>query len=200
MPGNSARTRRRPPADLWFLTLALEAQDFKCFCCGRAITLETCQRGHIDKRNLDGSNDGPENIVPICESCNRQHAKSEITPHDHLAADYFERLRVLLLMRIPGQISCKVMGASRKVILTTHVDENTCFIDLQNSELDPRIQVYARSRKVTPDEAKKVVDDFVAEAMRREDAVPAPDETAQRLMMSKVMDTSAEAFLAWEIA
>jgi hypothetical protein len=186
---------RRPPVDLWLLELMLEAQGFKCFCCGRAITLETCQRGHIDKRNLDGSNDGPENVAPACVPCNKAHGKADMMPHDHLALDYFERLRILILVRIPGRISCKLMAPSRRVILTTQADENTYFIDLKNSEFDLRTEVYYRSRKLTPDEAKKVVGNFIAETMRSDESVPAPDDLAQRLMASRVMDYGDDAFL-----
>jgi hypothetical protein len=183
---------RRPPADLWFVQLALEAQGYKCFCCGKVLTLTTCQRGHIDKRNLDGSNDGPENVAPICERCNKQHAKSEIAPHNHLAPDYFERLRILLLARIPGEISCKVMASSRKVILTTERDENTYFIDLKNSKFDPRTEVYNRSRKLTPNEAGKLADDLIGKAAQH--GAPDPLDANRRTMISKALDFGADAF------
>jgi hypothetical protein len=173
----------------------LEANGSKCFCCGRAITLETCQRGHIGKRNPDGSNDGPENIGPICQPCNSHHVKDQITPYDHLAPDYFGRLRILILAQIPGPISCKLMAPSRKLILTTQVDENTHFIDLEHSEFDPRTEVYTTSRKLSPDEAKGIVENFVTETRRNDNTVPAADDVQQRLMISKVMDNGAKAFL-----
>src|SRR5437016_14522845 len=95
-----ANPRRPPPVDMWFMDLALQAAGHTCLCCGKPLKREDCSRGHIDKRKLDNSNNGPENIVPVHLSCNREHTQSLVMPVQ-IPPGYFERLRILILARVP---------------------------------------------------------------------------------------------------
>lgn len=167
---------KRPPVDRWLLEEMLAANDGRCGCCGKEITLATCQRGHRIKRKPDGSNDGPENFFPVCAQCNKGNTLSEITPASALRSDFFERIALRILARIPAQYHCNMVANHRRVVLTSQPTENSYVIDFKNSEFDAATEVYfwsvQRARKLTVDQAEKLLDDFITAAEK--EGAPAP--------------------------
>jgi hypothetical protein len=201
--------KSRSPVDLWYVRLMIAANGDVCACCGKPLSLEDCtradvhkdpdavQRGHIVKRNPDGSNDEMENLVPVHKSCNNKHTRSTVMPFAHLSTDYFLQLGVRLLKRIPVKIPCRVgpheNGDHPNVVLTTEVNEKTVFIDLGNSKIETKKEVSTWSSQHGPLEAKRIVDEVIES--QTDPRLPAPFPKVRDAMIELATKKTREAFL-----
>jgi HNH endonuclease len=185
----------RQPVDSWYWSLLLEACGNKCGCCGKhqSELRQPLQRGHI-KLHSSGGDDEPENIMPVCPPCNKEHTKSD-TPFNHLPADYLTRLAVLLLRRINPKISCLPDKSSRRVILTNEVTENTRVIDWQTGDFGVRTDVYTRSQHASPHAVNQAIEQLVSESRMHPNPPNYPNPGRKVSMREFVRDYGAEVFL-----
>lgn len=86
---------------------AVQRQNGECLYCGCAITLQTCEMDHIVPRKGPGSTNTRDNLVAVCETCNRAKSNTLFSdwatrsPREGVSvADAIKRVRFFL--RDPG--------------------------------------------------------------------------------------------------